>query len=631
MHEIKKIAEISACFSVFLLALFSLTNAEYKEWCEAAPEEGKPDVAVCVPVNKETVTYMLEILPAYGAGVDLRKDVSVQLVGSNGRITPPIGIASAASGTHKRVFVEAKDVGDPEEIRAQSSAGTIGSIELTISGENRSGESKAVLQGVKPGEEAAVSFRGADVGSIESILLHNSAEDDPWFCESVRISAESESPLSFSVKRWIGSPFLSAVTITLRPSKDTDAAPQDIQCNTRGSDLVSLAPKQLETFKVRCPMNCGAASFAVTEGASIHPSSSSVCAAAEHDGVASASGGVLVVSVVGPLPQYAGLPPLKPGADSIDDIVGDVRVVDAHGKLAASGRLEIRREGVWGYLHGMYHEDGCLSLDGHNVCAGQHYPVAAAGECFLLFLSYFCCWFYSLLLLRFDIVYQNRNHDIFQCLGPEKTLTDCTFEEATAQCADHRFDVAVRCSNNPPAEPIFGSLRIVNEMGTPALDGIGRLQVYRDGWGSICDDGWTKESERVACMQMGYEGLREGGISGKSCENINGLNFCGLQEEPIHMVNVACQGDERSLRQCAHETKSDIYCAHSEDIVVSCKGNGGLSGAEGLKKEDLPDVIKRKYRSFIELSCTDKLATTKGVAAARPGAVFLGICPSGCR
>ena len=72
MHEIKKIAEISACFSVFLLALFSLTNAEYKEWCEAAPEEGKPDVAVCVPVNKETVTYMLEILPAYGAGVDLR-------------------------------------------------------------------------------------------------------------------------------------------------------------------------------------------------------------------------------------------------------------------------------------------------------------------------------------------------------------------------------------------------------------------------------------------------------------------------------------------------------------------------------------------------------------------------------
>ena len=37
-------------------------------------------------------------------------------------------------------------------------------------------------------------------------------------------------------------------------------------------------------------MNCGAASFAVTEGASIHPSSSSVCAAAEHDGVASASG-----------------------------------------------------------------------------------------------------------------------------------------------------------------------------------------------------------------------------------------------------------------------------------------------------------------------------------------------------
>lgn len=33
-----------------------------------------------------------------------------------------------------------------------------------------------------------------------------------------------------------------------------------------------------------------------------------------------------------------------------------------------------------GYLHGMYHEDGCMNLNGHNVCAGNKYPVSAAGE-----------------------------------------------------------------------------------------------------------------------------------------------------------------------------------------------------------------------------------------------------------
>ena len=70
-----------------------------------------------------------------------------------------------------------------------------------------------------------------------------------------------------------------------------------------------------------------------------------------------------------------------------------------------------------------------------------------------------------------------------QCLGPEKSFHDCVFEEPTVQCKDHKFDVAVKCSNNPPAEPIFGTLRIVNEDGSPALDGTGRLQVYKNGEG----------------------------------------------------------------------------------------------------------------------------------------------------
>lgn len=50
------------------------------------------------------------------------------------------------------------------------------------------------------------------------------------------------------------------------------------------------APEKIEIFKVRCPMNCAAADFAVTEGVSIHPGTSSICAAAEVDGVTSASG-----------------------------------------------------------------------------------------------------------------------------------------------------------------------------------------------------------------------------------------------------------------------------------------------------------------------------------------------------
>ncbi|KAL8438670.1 hypothetical protein ACSSS7_000012 [Eimeria intestinalis] len=287
------------------------------------------------------------------------------------------------------------------------------------------------MSGNKMYEATIQTGNDEHVGEIESLLLQNSAVEDPWFCESVRISTDSGSVTSFTVKRWIGSPFQSAVIVTLRPSLDTDMSPQDIQCHTRGTDLVSMAPKHMEIFKVRCPMNCAGASFALSEGASIHPGTSAVCAAAELDGVASASGGVLVVTVVGALPEYS---PTEP------------------------------------------------------------------------------------------------------CLGPEKSIHDCTFEEPTPQCRNHSFDVAVKCSNNPPAEPVFGTLRIVDEEGSPVMDGTGRLQVYKTGWGSICDDGWTKESERVSCLQMGYTGIKRGGLSGKSCEDVNGVNMCGPDSEPIHMM-----------------------------------------------------------------------------------------------
>ncbi|KAL8270855.1 hypothetical protein Esti_005226 [Eimeria stiedai] len=394
-------------------------------------------------------------------------------------------------------------------------AGTTGAIELTMTGTYRQASPKMLLEGVRPGAEEHVAFRSADgkdnvyseergqgadtletaVGEIESLLLHNSAVEDPWFCESVRISADSGSVTSFTVKRWIGSPFQPAVTVTLRPSLDTD-----------------MAPKNLEIFKVRCPMNCAGAEFALSEGASIHPGTSAVCAAAELDGVTSASvfinkeqrtESLLPVAawncveaecgeVYGQSDKCLFLPLYNFQLSRSKQ--GDFMVFTEDSARKACQEL--------GYLHGMYHEDGCSNLYGHNVCAGPRYPIAAA--------------------------------------GPEKSIHDCTFEEPTPQCRNHSFDVAVKCSNNPPAEPVFGTLRIVDEEGSPVMDGTGRLQVYKT--------------------------------------DVNGINVCGLDSEPIHMVNVACEGDEKNLRNCPHETKADIYCSHSEDIVVSCRGDGDSTG-----------------------------------------------------
>lgn len=111
-------------------------------------------------------------------------------------------------------------------------------------------------------------------------------------------------------------------------------------------------------------------------------------------------------------------------------------------------------------------------------------------------------------------------------MGPEKSLAECVFEEPTDLCEDRVNDVAVQCTNNPPdREPEPGTLRVVDASGAPSLTGLGRLEYYMDGWGTVCRDNWTKESERVACLEMGYSGLLVR-YKVSSVDLRVGVNFC---------------------------------------------------------------------------------------------------------
>jgi len=38
--------------------------------------------------------------------------------------------------------------------------------------------------------------------------------------------------------------------------------------------------------------------------------------------------------------------------------------------------------------------------------------------------------------------------------------------------------------------PDEGTVRIVDETGIPSQDGSGRLEVYKNGWGTVCNDGF---------------------------------------------------------------------------------------------------------------------------------------------
>ena len=42
--------------------------------------------------------------------------------------------------------------------------------------------------------------------------------------------------------------------------------------------------------------------------------------------------------------------------------------------------------------------------------------------------------------------------------------------------------------------PDEGTVRIVDHQGSPSQDGGGRVEVYKNGWGTICNSGFNAKS-----------------------------------------------------------------------------------------------------------------------------------------
>lgn len=670
-----------------------------EEFCTATPAANLPPVAQCRPATDTSVEYQIEVTAISGRGLSNQCDIQLSIIGTGGE-SQPVTISSADAGTRRKQVVSLDDIGSPTQVQvsfigssankwkcqkivvrqafrwwafdcigtldsthneaiyplsgnklytitvqtgSDDLAGTHGAIELNIKGGlSRETGSKLLAQGFASASQKVITYRGADVGLLQEIVITNTADDDPWYCIFIDIRGDDGKVAHFTVRRWIGTPYDKSVKILLNAQHLIDTPAQDIECFTRGSDIVSGLPNQLEVTKVRCPMNCDNNPFALVRGSSVHPSTSSICQSAVLDGVLGPSGGELVVTAIGALPAYFEPPealthvqardyepsPDKPTfsyflyqSDSIDNINKEVRVVDAYGKLSAVGRLELRREGVWGavcskgdlggfnqaaarqacqeigFIHGIYLDDGCNNVKGTNVCSGKGYRTVVAAV---------------------------------QCTGTEKTILECTYEEPPAICSDHVFDVAVQCTNFPPnREPPAGAIRIVDSNDAPAVSGIGRLEYYLNGWGTVCDDGFSFESEGVACHEMGYSSVKAGGISRKGCKDAQGANLCATPQKKINVVNLACDGTEKNIRNCPHETHSDIYCVHDEDIVISCEGDGDPSGIGLYQKEEFPEVGTRPYAPIVNLNCGDRPINTKSLKGS-PGAMFIVRCPEGC-
>ncbi|XP_078694916.1 scavenger receptor cysteine-rich type 1 protein M130-like [Branchiostoma floridae x Branchiostoma belcheri] len=92
----------------------------------------------------------------------------------------------------------------------------------------------------------------------------------------------------------------------------------------------------------------------------------------------------------------------------------------------------------------------------------------------------------------------------------------------------------------------------------------GRVEVfYNDQWGTICDDGFDLDDAKVICRQLGFA----------NATNAYTQAHFGEGVDPIWLSNLACNGNEESLKDCQHSGWGPIAnCKHEEDAGVECSG-----------------------------------------------------------
>lgn len=89
----------------------------------------------------------------------------------------------------------------------------------------------------------------------------------------------------------------------------------------------------------------------------------------------------------------------------------------------------------------------------------------------------------------------------------------------------------------------------------------GRVEVYHQGvWGPVCREGWSQSDSSVACRELGLNASVSTGGS-----PLNGA-FTGL-------YNVSCQGDEKSIKDCALGAwSSNTTCSSNNSVTLNCSG-----------------------------------------------------------
>uniref|UniRef100_A0A452ST59 Neurotrypsin n=1 Tax=Ursus americanus TaxID=9643 RepID=A0A452ST59_URSAM len=241
------------------------------------------------------------------------------------------------------------------------------------------------------------------------------------------------------------------------------------------------------------------------------------------------------------------------------------------GRGSYEGRLEVYYRGQWGTVC----DDGWTELNTYVVCRqlGFKYGKQAAANHFEE--STGPIWL-----------------DDVSCSGKESSFVQCSWRQWGRHDCSHREDVGITCypGGNGHRLSLGFPIRLMDGENKKE----GRVEVFINGqWGTICDDGWTDKDATVICRQLGYKGPARART----------MAYFGEGKGPIHVDNVKCTGNERSLADCIKQDIGRHNCRHSEDAGVICdyfsKKAAGDSNRESLSAVCGVRLLHRRQKRII--------------------------------
>ena len=393
----------------------------------------------------------------------------------------------------------------------------------------------------------------------------------------------------------------------------------------------------------RCPSDCHKSSVTVY-GLGIHPESSPICLSALVDKSISIYGGIISISIFPGLQKFNGPQKIMnmgnikitslnraskksytvAKVDNIDLVEKDLRIIDNFGKLSHSGRLEIRKEGVWGTICAIGNDRKSASV----ICRelgyknGQWRTPKEAKNSINYCKSYnsgdYCgAEFQPILYYKLS------------CSKNDNSINNCNKEFANDQECSHSHDAIIDCSNKSyDSEKTIpqGIVRLSNSNKYNGDTVIGRLEIFsKDAFKPVCMFKFSKYSAIIACKQMGFEdGLIANELESKKyqMEKSNETGFASSE--------LQCKGTEDKIKDCKQKV-TDIKCEHGNDVVIICKkGKGDPSGKNqylGVIPSVAPSLGKLGMEKY-SITCNE----TGNILKFRgdPGSVFLVTCPKKC-